>query len=161
MSITNKKRRIVLTAAIISLGIGATATYAVLPPTDPATIPFGTLAGATSLDVQSVSSFTRAINQAHGTNGVLQHLHFSPGQSTGWHTHPGPNIVLMVKGLLTVTDDRCIDTQYGPGQGLASGLDVHEGTAGPEGAEFYSLYFLPENADVLRVDAAPPGCAQR
>jgi hypothetical protein len=54
-----------------------------------------------------------------------------------------------------------MQTQYGPGQGLASGLDVHDGIAGPEGADFYSVYFLPENADVLRVDAAPPGCAQR
>jgi quercetin dioxygenase-like cupin family protein len=161
MTTTNRKRRIVLTAAIIALGIGTTAIYAVLPPTDPTVIPLGTLAGATSLDVQSVSSFTRAINQAHGTNGVLQHLHFSPGQSTGWHTHPGPNIVLMVKGLLTVIDDRCMETQYGPGQGLASGLEVHEAIAGPEGADFYSMYFLPADADVLRMDATAPGCARR
>ena len=164
MNTTNRKRRIILTAATIALGIGATATYALLPPMniDPASIPApGTLAGATSLDVQSVSSFTRAINQTHGTNAVLQHLRFTPGQSTGWHTHPGPNIVMVVQGSLTVIDEHCVETQYGPGQGLATGLDVHEGIAGPEGADFYSVYFLPENADVLRVDAAPPGCASR
>jgi quercetin dioxygenase-like cupin family protein len=164
MSITNRKRRIVLTAAMIALGIGATVTYAVLPSTniDPASIPApATLAGKTSLDVQSVSSFARAINQAHGTNAVLQHVRLTPGQNTGWHTHPGPNIVMMAQGLLTVIDEHCIETQYRPGQGLATGLDVHEGIAGPEGADFYSLYFLPENADVLRTDAVPPGCARR
>ena len=111
--------------------------------------------------MQSVSSFTRAINQEHGTNAVLQHLRFTPGQNTGWHTHPGPNIVMIVSGSLTVIDEHCIQTQYGPRQGLASGLDVHEAIAGPEGVDFYSVYFLPANADVLRVDAAAPGCAPR
>jgi len=164
MSTTNRKRRIVLAAAVITLGIGTTATYALLPSTniDPASIPApGTLAGATSLDVQSVNSFTRAINQAHGTNTVLQHLRFAPGQSTGWHTHPGPNIVMIVKGSFTLIDEHCIQTQYGPGQGFATGLDVHEAIAGPEGADFYSLYFLPADADVLRVDTAAPICAGR
>jgi hypothetical protein len=68
---------------------------------------------------------------------------------------------MIVTGSLTVIDEHCIETQYGPGQGLASGLDVHEAIAGPQGVDFYSLYVLPANADVLRVDAAPPGCARR
>lgn len=58
-------------------------------------------------------------------------------------------------------DEHCIETQYGPGQGFATGLNVHEAIAGPEGADFYSLYFLPSDADVLRVDAAVPVCARR
>ena len=118
MSTTTRKRRIVLTAAMITLGIGATGIYADLPPMniDPSTIPApGTLAGATSLDVQSVSSFARAINQAHGTVSVLQHVRLAPGQNTGWHTHAGPNIVLMVSGSFTLIDDRCIETHYVPG----------------------------------------------
>jgi len=119
----------------------------------PAAVPLGTLSGATALNVLAVDAFTRAINQAHSTNTVLQHLHFAPGQSTGWHTHPGPNIVMIVTGSFTLIDEHCIETQYGAGQGFATGLNVHEAIAGPEGADFYSLYFLPSNADVLRVDA--------
>jgi len=164
MSTTNRKRRTALAAVVIALGIGTTAMYALLPSTniDPASIPApGTLAGATPVYVQSVDAFTRAINQAHGTNTVLQHLRFTPGQSTGWHTHPGPNIVMIVKGSFTLIDEHCIETQYGPGQGFATGLNVHEAIAGPEGADFYSLYFLPSDADVLRVDAAAPVCARR
>jgi quercetin dioxygenase-like cupin family protein len=147
---------------MVALGIGATVIYADLPPTDPTKIPFITLAGKTSVDVQSVSSFARAINQQHGTNAVLKHMQFLPGQNSGWHTHAGPNIVLMINGSLTVVDDRCMETQYGPGQGLASGLEVHEAIAGPEGAELYSLYFLPENAANLSDAALPaPVCARR
>jgi quercetin dioxygenase-like cupin family protein len=127
----------------------------------PSAVPVGTLAGKTSLDVLSVDAFTRAINQAHGSNGVLQHGHFAPGQSTGWHTHPGPNVVMVVGGAFTLIDQHCAETQYGPGQGFATGLDVHEAIAGPEGADYYSLYFLSADADVLRTDASAPVCARR
>ena len=163
MSIFRRRTRTALAAAVIALGIGTTVTYALLPSTSvpPAAVPLGTLAGGTPLNVMSVDAFTRAINQAHGTNAVLQHLHFAPGQSTGWHTHPGPNIVVIVTGSFTLRDEHCIETQYGPGQGFATGLDVHEAVAGPEGADFYSLYFLPADASVLRTDAFAPGCVRR
>jgi quercetin dioxygenase-like cupin family protein len=85
------------------------------------------------VNVLSVDAFTRAINQAQGTNGVLQHLRFVAQQSTGWHVHPEPNIVFVVNGLLTLTDQHCNVTTYGPGQAFATGLDVHEAVAGPEG----------------------------
>jgi len=139
--------------------------YAQLPArtVDPSTVPVGTLA-ATSMDVLSVSAFTRAINQAHGTNTVLQHLRFTPGQSTLWHTHPGPNLVLVVGGSLTLTDQHCHVTTYTDGQGFATGLTTHLAVAGPAGADFYSLYFLPADADVLReppagVSGDVPNCA--
>ena len=157
------RTRIVLAAAVMALGVGTTITYAVLPSTTvpPASVAVGTLAGKTALNVLSVDAFTRAINQAHGSNAVLLRGHFAPGQSTGWHTHPGPNINLIVTGSFTLIDEHCNETQYGPGQGFATGLDVHEAIAGPEGADFYALYFLPADADVLRVDAIKPGCARR
>jgi hypothetical protein len=83
-----RKRKIALAIGVVALGVAATLTYAVLPTTnvDPTTVPIGTLSGAT-VNVLSVDAFTRAINQAHGTNGVLQHLRFVAQQSTGWHEH--------------------------------------------------------------------------
>jgi quercetin dioxygenase-like cupin family protein len=125
------------------------------------TVPIGTLVGKTSVNVLSVAAFTRAINQAHGTNAVLQYLQFKPGQSKGWHTHPGPNIVLVVAGSLTLTDEHCNVTAYGPDQGFATGLKVHQAVAGPEGSDFYTFYFLLADADVLRTDADPPECASQ
>jgi quercetin dioxygenase-like cupin family protein len=157
-----RKTRIACAAGVIALG-GASMTYALLPATDvpSGAVPLGTLAGKTSMNVESVDAFTRAIHQAHGTNAVLQHGHFAPGQSTGWHTHPGPNVVFVVAGSFTLIDDHCIETQYGPGQGFATGLEVHEAIAGPQGADYYGVYFLPVDADVLRADAGEPGCARR
>jgi quercetin dioxygenase-like cupin family protein len=160
-----RKKTLTFLATLGVASLAAVAAYAVLPPRDvpPSSVPHGTLASE-SLNVLSVDAFTRAINQAHGSNAVLQHLTFTPGQSTLWHTHPGPNIVLVVSGELTLTDDHCKVTTYTDGQGFATGLDVHQAVAGADGADFYSLYFLPADATDLRtppagVSAAPPHCA--
>ena len=161
------RKKFVLLAALVVAGVTAIAAYAALPARTvaPASVPIGTLAGQTSMDVYSVDAFTRAINQAHGTTAVLQHVVYSPGQNTLWHTHPGPNIVLVVGGSLTITDNHCNSTTYTDGQGFATGLDVHEGVAGPKGADTYSLFFLPADATAIRIPAPgisvdPPGCAQ-
>jgi quercetin dioxygenase-like cupin family protein len=159
-AIMTGRKKIVLAAVAATICAAATLTYAMLPlpPEPPVTVPIGTLVGQTSVNVLSVAAFTRAINQAHGTNSVLQHLSFAPQQSTGWHTHPGPNIVLVVAGSFTLTDEHCNVTTYGPGEGFATGLDVHQAVAGLDGADFYTFYFLPADADVLRTDADPPVC---
>ena len=155
------RRKLALAGLLIAAA--AAAVYATLPSTSvpPGSVPYGTLAGKTTLNVLSVDAFTRAIDQEHGTNTVLQHVHFAPAQSTGWHTHPGPNMILVGAGLLTLTDQFCNVTTYGTGQAFATGLDVHLAVAGPDGSDFYALYFLPEDATVLRTDASPPGCASR
>jgi len=161
------RKKFVLLVALVVAGVTAIAAYAALPTQTvaPTSVPIGTLAGATSMNAFSVDSFTRAINQAHGTTTVLQHVVYSPGQNTLWHTHPGPNIVLIVGGSLTITDNHCNSTTYTSGQGFATGLDVHMGVAGPQGADTYSLFFLPADADAIRtpapgISADPPVCAQ-
>src|SRR5919109_3363713 len=127
-----RRKRIVALALVVAAGGAALAAYAALPSrtVDPASVPLGTLAGASSVNVLSVNAFTRAIEQAHGTNAVLQHLRFTPGHSTLWHTHPGPNLVLVVGGSLTLTDEHCHVTTYIDGEGFATGLKVHLATAG-------------------------------
>ncbi len=155
------KRKMALASSLFALGVAATIAYAALPSTTvpPGTVPLGTLAGKTVLNVLSVSAFTRAINQDQGTNGVRQHLTFAPNQSTGWHTHPGPNIVIVMAGSFTLTDEHCNVTTYGPGEGFATGLKVHEAVAGPDGGDFYTFYLLLASADMLRTTVNPPGCA--
>ena len=36
---------------------------------------------------------------------------------------------------------------------------MHQAVAGPDGGDFYTLYFLPADTYVLRTDAEPPVCA--
>jgi quercetin dioxygenase-like cupin family protein len=109
----------------------------------------GTLVHSTPIHVLSTSAFTEAIHKAHGTQAVLTRNHFNDKQSTGWHTHPGPNIVMIVSGAIWLLDDQCNATRYAAGSGFSTGLGVHEAIS--DGAtEFYSMYFMPANATELR-----------
>lgn len=162
-----RTRRAVLLLTFAAATLLAIAAYAALPSrtVPPINVGIGTLAGKTTVNVLSVDAFTRAILQGHGTNAVLQHLVFTPNQSTLWHTHPGPNIVLLVGGSMTLTDEHCHVTTYHDGEGFATGLTNHLAVAGPDGADFYSLYFLPADEDVVRdppagLSADPPKCAR-
>ena len=158
----SRRTRITLVITAMTLGIGLTVAYATLPITDvdPSTVPLGTLAGQTSVYVQSEDAFEEVIHK-HGATSVLQHIHGAPNSSTGWHTHPGPNIVLVVSGSTTLVDEHCKETTYRPGQAFATGLKVHEAIAGPDGVDVYTFYLLPTNADVLRTDANPPVCVDK
>src|SRR6266480_4620114 len=42
---------------------------------------------------------------------VTQHT-FQPGGQTGWHSHPGPSLITVVEGTLTVYHDDCTFTTY-------------------------------------------------
>lgn len=166
-SFLTPRKRLAFLVSLVVAGAVTIAAYAALPSRtiDPNTVPAGTLAGATSLDVLSVDSFTRAINQAHGTNGTLQHIRFAPGASSGWHSHPGPNMVFVVGGSITLTDEHCNVTTYTDGQGFVTGLNLHTVTAGPNGADTYQVNFLPADATETRdpplgQSATPPICAR-
>ena len=161
------KQVLIALATLTLVSAAAVSAYAALPPRDvpPTTVPTGTLVGKTSLDVLSLAAFEKALNRAHGTNVVVQHLVWAPGQSTLWHTHAGPNLVLLVSGQFTLTDSHCHSTTYADGQGFATGLDKHLAVAGPAGADFYSIFILPGDAVDLRDPAPgqslePPRCAR-
>lgn len=162
MSRFSRRTRITIAAAVMALGVGVTVAFATLPPTNvpPDSVPLGTLAGQTSVYVQSEDAFEEVIKK-HGATSVLQHIHGAPNSSTGWHTHPGPNIVLVVSGSTTLVDEHCKETTFGVGQAFATGLGVHEAVAGPDGVDVYTFYLLPTNADVLRTDANPPVCVDK
>jgi quercetin dioxygenase-like cupin family protein len=147
-------KRLALLAVVVVSAVSAAVAYAALPPTSvpPSSVPPGTLAGKTALNVLDPSAF------AVGKNAVITRLHFDDNQSTGWHTHPGPNMVVIVSGGFKLIDANCHVSTYGPGQGFVTGLGVHEAIA-IGATEFYSVYLLPDNADVLRTEAAPPSCA--
>ena len=161
-----RKRSVVFLAALGAAAVVTATAYAALPPRDvpPSAVPDGTLVGQSSLDVESRTAFDKALSRVHGTNVVFQRVTFTPGQSTGWHTHPGPNLVIVVGGEFTLTDNHCKSTTYTDGQGFATGLEKHLAVAGPDGAELYSMFILPGDATDLRTppagqSAPPPRCA--
>lgn len=86
----------------------------------------------------------------------------SPGSYSGWHTHPGPVILAIKTGTLTVydaTDPNCEATVYSAGTAFFEGTTPHnvrnEGTIV---VEYATVYFIPKNG-VTRIEAGfPPNC---
>ena len=98
------------------------------------------------------------------TDGYVVDNKFDPGQSTGWHSHPGPSIVFVVAGTITnYTSDRphCAGVSYGAGSSFVDqgGTDVHilvnNGTVA---AETIAVQFIP-SGQTRRIDEPEPaGC---
>jgi quercetin dioxygenase-like cupin family protein len=88
---------------------------------------------------------------------------FAPGGTSGWHSHPGPSLILVVAGTVTNyegDDPSCTPHVYSAGAGFVdpgSG-DVHllrNETSAP--AETIAVQLLPTGAE-RRIDVTPaPG----
>jgi quercetin dioxygenase-like cupin family protein len=147
-----------LTAVAILTG-GAVALGAHVTQVDPATVPTGFLAAHNSIADVPVGPFRRAVKR-NGADFFVQHVRLGANAPTGWHTHPGPAFVQVVKGALTY-EDACTRAIYGPGQGFVDrGFGhVHRAIAGPDGVDFYVVYVLPPGSGTHVVPTDPPsGC---
>jgi quercetin dioxygenase-like cupin family protein len=149
-------------ATSVLVGVGAAAASHVTQ-VDPATVPTGFLAAHNSIDDVPVSALARAANP-DGADIFVQHVRLGPNAPTGWHTHPGPALVSVVKGSLTYEDAKanvCNRVIYAAGEGFVDrGFGhVHRAVAGPDGVDFYVTYVLPpESASHVIGASAPAEC---
>ena len=94
---------------------------------------------------------------------AMQHIFIGPGGNTGWHTHPGPVIVLIASGSITLydgDDPTCTGRPYTAGQSfvdIGSG-HVHLGrNLGATDVELYVTYLGVPSGTSPRIDAPDPG----
>jgi quercetin dioxygenase-like cupin family protein len=132
---------------------------------DPATVPTGFLAAHNSIEEIPLSALARAVTP-NGADIFIQHVRLDANAPTGWHTHPGPALVEVVKGSVTYEEAKanvCRQTTYNPGEGFVDrGFGhVHRAIAGPDGVDFYVVYVLPPGSQthVIPVTTAPEPCA--
>ena len=112
----------------------------------------GTLDGKARLKIKSPTS-----------DAVVQHLTIAPGGNTGWHSHPGPVVVVVASGTLTMyqgRDRNCMphefpagETFIDPGRGNVH-IARNEGTTP---VELYATYLDVPVGGAFRIDAADPG----
>jgi quercetin dioxygenase-like cupin family protein len=95
---------------------------------------------------------------------VMQQIVIGPGGSTGWHSHPGPVVVLVKAGDLTLysgDDPTCTGRTYSAGQAfIDSGQGhVHIGRnlSLSQNVELWVTYFDVPPGGPFRIDAANPG----
>jgi hypothetical protein len=92
---------------------------------------------------------------------AVQSIEFQPGAQSGWHSHPGPVFIQVVKGTMTFyesDDPTCTPTVKTKGEGF---LDVgdHAHLARNETGEVAQnivTYFAPPGVP-LRIDQPDPG----
>jgi hypothetical protein len=96
---------------------------------------------------------------------VTQQITIAPGGTTGWHSHPGPVLVTVKTGELTLVyadDPTCQGRVYGAGQSFVDRGDETVHTALNRGAtnvELWATYLVPgDPGAAFRIDAADPAC---
>lgn len=97
---------------------------------------------------------------------AIQQVSIAPGGATGWHTHPGPALVLVKSGEFTLyqgDDASCRGTTYKGGQSFVDEGFGHVHIGRNEGAanvELYVVYLVPGPAgQAPRIDAAKPSAS--
>ena len=93
---------------------------------------------------------------------VMQQIIIGPGGQTGWHSHPGPVVVLVKSGVLSFFSGNgpCTPGNRSAGQAfIDSGQgDVHlAANLGTENVELWVTYFDVPPGGAFRIDAANPG----
>lgn len=101
-----------------------------------------------------------------GPVGVDQPATLQPGGTTGWHTHPGPSVVVLRSGTLQITEateDGCEVVEYNAATGAKAFFhtdDLHKfDNPGSTVAEFYIIYFAPTGAPLADFSPPEPDCS--
>jgi hypothetical protein len=147
-------------AAVVVLGTAGAAAASHVTQVDPTTVPTGMLAAHNSIEKVPVRALARAVTP-DGADLFVQHVRLDPNSATGWHTHPGPALVTVVRGSLTYEDSAaatCRQAVYTAGEGFVDrGFGhVHRAIAGPDGVDFYVTYVLPRGSATHVIAASVP-----
>src|SRR5213595_875950 len=85
---------------------------------------------------------------------------FQPGGQTGWHSHPGPSLITVTEGTLTVYHEDCTSETFTAGQSftdLGCG-DIHNvRNEGATEAIDVAVQIVP-HGQPRRIDEPDPGC---
>jgi len=149
----------ILVAVVIGVLVAATALAT--PPSQVTSTVFA-VGTFDEIDAKTVSSSWQARIDTKGTTDlhVLENR-IAPGGSFGWHSHPGPSLVVVRTGALTLyraDDPGCTPHVVNAGSGFVdNGGDVH--LVRNEGAVETVVYvtsLVPKGA-MRRIDQASPG----
>jgi quercetin dioxygenase-like cupin family protein len=154
-------------AAAFAMAVGGVAVAVATPSSGIVSAAILARAGfADRVDVRfKVAGDHREVIQARDAQDtVMQQIVLGPGGQTGWHSHPGPAVVLVKAGELTLysgDDPTCTGRTYSAGEAfIDSGQGhVHIGRnlSSTENTELWVTYFDVPVEGGVRVDAADPG----
>ena len=101
---------------------------------------------------------TKGVSDIYVTRNAI-----SPGGHSGWHTHPGPSLIIVTQGEILAFDGHdptCTPTLYTVGEGFVDAGSGHvhllRNASSQIPAETVAIQFLPKDA-TRRIDAEDPG----
>jgi quercetin dioxygenase-like cupin family protein len=103
------------------------------------------------------------IHVGQSQDTVMQQIVIAPGGHTGWHSHPGPVVVVITAGAMTFydgDDPACTPRVYTAGQAFVDSGQGHVHIARNEQNEnlvLWATYFDVPVGGGFRIDAADPG----
>ena len=168
-----RRTMLVAIVGLVALGVGlignALATPASLPPTVTAETARGPLVDR-PLDVNwKFAPETKVKLQTQGPIEVAyQRVVVQPGGTLGWHSHPGPTLVTILRGTMSFyhAEDCTMEIEYSAGQSFSNLPDeIHMArNEGTEDLVIFASYFVPVQTPpvALRIDqpSPGPGCPQ-
>jgi len=101
------------------------------------------------------------VNNAQET--VIQQVIIAPGGHTGWHSHPGPVVVLIKSGQMSFYDSEdptCTARTYSAGEAFIDSGQGHVHIARNEGSvnlELWATYFDVPAGGAFRINADSTG----
>lgn len=123
---------------------------------------FGVLPGEVEIEteVEGVEAELEA-DDDEALNYHTLEITLLPGGQTGWHSHPGLELVTVVEGTITVYEehDPCEGTAFSAGQALigqAGHVDVARNESG-QNARLIAMIITPDGAPPRIDEPAPPG----
>ncbi len=167
-----ERRRSARTGVFVSVGVAVilTALAGAALATPPSGIVSATVLArasfADSVDVKfkiKGEDFREVIHAPRLQETVMQQVIIAPGGSTGWHSHPGPAVVLIKTGALTfysAEDATCTPRTYTAGQSFIDSGQGHVHLArnlGSQNVELWATYFDVPSGGAFRLDAPNPG----
>lgn len=165
VTVTKKQSVLLFTAATISAVVAAVALA-----TPASGILSGTVFARASfvepvdLKFKIDDGSQEVIQVKNARETVVQQIVIGPGGSTGWHTHPGPVVVLMKAGAMTFyssEDPTCTPRTYSAGEAFVDSGQGHvhlaRNLSQTENVELWATYFDVPPGQPFRLDGQDPG----
>ena len=156
---------VAIVAAVSSVAVAAvlTPSFGILPLPGSGVVARASFADPTDLKFKIKGQGQEAINVNNAGDTVVQQVIIAPGGYTGWHSHPGPVVVLIKSGQMSFydgDDPTCTVRTYSAGQAFIDSGQGHVHIArneGTENLELWATYFYVPPGGAFRIDAPAPG----
>jgi hypothetical protein len=157
---------------VLGAGVGVATQVQATPSTASSTV----LAQATfaSLHISATNrtidgKLWRTVLRTRGvSDGYVVDNKFEPGQSSGWHAHPGPSLVFVVSGSVTNYESdspRCAGVTYQAGSSFIDAGNAGDAddahmlrNNGTVAAETIAVQFTPNGLSRRVDEPVPNGC---